>query len=551
MRGESMKQRLACQIARIRPTYAPIAVGVMVVFLGLATVAADVVDLSGWWKVVEDNNHLIRFRQQGADVSVYDGDGTFLVSGVVSNDTLTVFQPPDTLIFVYAADTLRGLNENGDPITLVRYPVDLDGWWKDVSDGGVLRIQGRSTDVTVWMEDTVCVADGTFGDDTLLLSLRPPLAGTLVFVYAADTLRGQDPDGNPVALVRAPYGQWVPIRCGAITVDGDTSDWSPAHLVADDLNDDGASSPAAELDKLYLCHDSTYFYFRIDCVGNAAFPPDSNDWGARYAIRFGDYGAALWDQIIHLRNNVTGQETTLEHVGVNGHTIEGRIPLNLIGGLLGQMPVTAVSEHYDWDFGWQFYDEIENDAEQQACGAKMSGIFPEPQNIIWLNAINPVIDTLIIGNLPDRPASDLDPASILINGNAPTSASLVLQHPGFAGGVIRALFPAKPFIQEHMPVWDTMSVSYTVSGTFRDGGPFDDTGQVAIVGHRSGDVNADGRLNVADATFLVAYMFHGGAAPNPLLLADVDGSCQINVADLIYLVDFLFGDGEAPRHGCE
>jgi len=63
-----------------------------------------------------------------------------------------------------------------------------------------------------------------------------------------------------------------------------------------------------------------------------------------------------------------------------------------------------------------------------------------------------------------------------------------------------------------------------------------------------GNVNGDQgeAISVADLTFLVDYLFFGGAAPPCFEEGDVDGSGAINVADLTYLVDFMFFAGPDP-----
>ncbi len=63
-----------------------------------------------------------------------------------------------------------------------------------------------------------------------------------------------------------------------------------------------------------------------------------------------------------------------------------------------------------------------------------------------------------------------------------------------------------------------------------------------------GDVDGSGGMvNVADLTYLVAYIFQGGPAPGCIDEADVDGSGGIpNIADLTYLVAYLFQGGPAP-----
>ena len=65
-----------------------------------------------------------------------------------------------------------------------------------------------------------------------------------------------------------------------------------------------------------------------------------------------------------------------------------------------------------------------------------------------------------------------------------------------------------------------------------------------------GDVDLSASVNVADITYLVAYLFLGGAPPSVLNTADVNGSCEINVDDLNYLVAYLFQGGSPPVMGC-
>ncbi|HWR82557.1 MAG TPA: S8 family serine peptidase [Candidatus Deferrimicrobium sp.] len=69
---------------------------------------------------------------------------------------------------------------------------------------------------------------------------------------------------------------------------------------------------------------------------------------------------------------------------------------------------------------------------------------------------------------------------------------------------------------------------------------------------RDGCGNVDGDpadiVNVADVTFLVSYMFLGGAAPICTEEANVDGdeNQRINIADLTYLISYLWQGGPPP-----
>jgi len=348
---------------------------------GFAGAVGVLVDLSGWWTVVEDNGHFIKLQQQGSDVTIRDGDGTFLADGMFANDTLWVYMTdpaPDTGIFVYANDTLYGQHDEGDPMTFARYVVDLDGLWKILEYNNFLIMHQQGADVNVWEVnltnwemDSTYLLDGVFANDTLKLFMMPPDA--LILVYAADTLRGEDPEGGPMTLVRVPNGPFSHTRCGTITVDGFTSDWLEEFLVADDPANDGTGNLSADLDKLYLCQDSSYLYFRLDCVGDATFP-HSGGYDDRYVILLGrninqpsDYEVRIWNtSAILFRNSNTGQETTLEAPGVMGHTIEGRVPRYLLEDIENAQ-ISASSAYYDWVYGWAAYDEMETLAKENPC----------------------------------------------------------------------------------------------------------------------------------------------------------------------------------------
>jgi subtilisin family serine protease len=66
-----------------------------------------------------------------------------------------------------------------------------------------------------------------------------------------------------------------------------------------------------------------------------------------------------------------------------------------------------------------------------------------------------------------------------------------------------------------------------------------------IVGSR-GDANNDGTINVADAVFLINYIFKGGPAPDSEYLGDANGDGTINVGDAVYLIQYIFGSGPPP-----
>ncbi len=67
----------------------------------------------------------------------------------------------------------------------------------------------------------------------------------------------------------------------------------------------------------------------------------------------------------------------------------------------------------------------------------------------------------------------------------------------------------------------------------------------------TGDCNGDGGINIADAMYLVNYLFiPGSPAPAPLKLGDVNCDGAVNIADAMYLINYLFIEGSPPPRCC-
>ncbi len=61
-----------------------------------------------------------------------------------------------------------------------------------------------------------------------------------------------------------------------------------------------------------------------------------------------------------------------------------------------------------------------------------------------------------------------------------------------------------------------------------------------------GDGDGNGAVNIADAVFIVAYVFQGGPAPAPIESGDVNLDASVNVADAVYIVNYIFKGGPEP-----
>ncbi|UCD29676.1 MAG: hypothetical protein JSV03_04125 [Planctomycetota bacterium] len=81
-------------------------------------------------------------------------------------------------------------------------------------------------------------------------------------------------------------------------------------------------------------------------------------------------------------------------------------------------------------------------------------------------------------------------------------------------------------------------------------GDGDGIGDVCDPFNDCGDPNGDKAINIADAVFIINYIFKGGPAPDPLCIGDANGDGSINVADAVYLINYIFKGGPAPVEDC-
>ena len=53
---------------------------------------------------------------------------------------------------------------------------------------------------------------------------------------------------------------------------------------------------------------------------------------------------------------------------------------------------------------------------------------------------------------------------------------------------------------------------------------------------------------MADAVYIINYIFKGGPEPIPFPLAsgDADGDCYVNIVDVVYITSYVFRGGPPP-----
>ena len=65
-------------------------------------------------------------------------------------------------------------------------------------------------------------------------------------------------------------------------------------------------------------------------------------------------------------------------------------------------------------------------------------------------------------------------------------------------------------------------------------------------GFLRGDCNADGKVNVSDASCTLNWLFAGNAALSCVKAADANDTGTADITDAVYLLNFLFSGGPGP-----
>ncbi|MEA2030089.1 MAG: FG-GAP-like repeat-containing protein, partial [candidate division Zixibacteria bacterium] len=184
--------------------------------------------------------------------------------------------------------------------------------------------------------------------------------------------------------------------------------------------------------------------------------------------------------------------------------------------------------------------------------ASATVVEPDIMYVFYANSIYPITFDIYVGNFSEgHTAEDVNGSSIMINSSiVPTATSVIPSYPGFNGEVLHIEATRGDFVESYGWPYDTTTQNYTVAGTFTKGTelctPFSAQGDFTLIGHTSGDLDNNGKVDIADITYLTAYLFAGGPAPQDEGAGDVNGSGGLNVSDITYLVSYLFLDGPKP-----
>jgi len=149
-------------------------------------------------------------------------------------------------------------------------------------------------------------------------------------------------------------------------------------------------------------------------------------------------------------------------------------------------------------------------------------------------------------------AGDVDQASLVVNaGLVPQTVSTLPSHPDFTGEVLEIDIAGEDFMDYYGTITDTVSKVFTVGWQYV-GQPNRHSiyGEVTLISPDfvEGDANGDWLVNVADAVYLINFVFKEGPAPVPIDSGDANCDGNTDVGDAVYLINYIFRGGPPP--GC-
>lgn len=317
-------------------------------------------------------------------------------------------------------------------------------------------------------------------------------------------------------------------------------------IAVTDVNADGVVLTLDDLVYLWQVVMGHAPPFPRPSVDTAVFTQDAET--KTVSIAYPDSLTAVY---LVFRGNITPTSLVAE-LGLAGYFVDGvhtRIlafpplgggppPIFTPGPLLTYTGIGVLEEAYTSDYGvYPIPTVIEVLANLEA----KTEIEPTPMYAFWAYAIDPIIGTAYLGNFAGPSVTDIDPSTVRINDVIePISTQILPGRPGFTGAVMEITFSASDMVRGYLPFFDSTNHVYSVAGQFTDLTSFTVFGDVAMIGHVSGDVNLDGRVNVVDVTYLVEYLFFGGPPPPVMETADLNHSGSVEVADLSLLIEWIF-----------
>ena len=213
------------------------------------------------------------------------------------------------------------------------------------------------------------------------------------------------------------------------------------------------------------------------------------------------------------------------------HLSEIRIAPRVWGGIVGKDDGSRAGHFWEWlDVGGY--------GSTTGCVRVIPGCRMYPPETVW-DATFSILEWNMNEDSPD---------TLGIRG----LADAVGMAPGGSQHMISIHFTPKMPVYGMVTMWaDTAHISPSGGLTFfdMDGLPiyptYSSPGEwpIAIV---CGDADGDGAISVADAVYVINYVFKGGPAPRPLQAGDANCGGSTDLADAVYLINYIFKGGPQP-----
>ncbi len=175
-----------------------------------------------------------------------------------------------------------------------------------------------------------------------------------------------------------------------------------------------------------------------------------------------------------------------------------------------------------------------------------AGVFTVPEILV------PATDTTFTWILENIGATDITGLTISVTNNDPPN-SIVASGFGalLASGLNNSDTGIVSLNANGIPL-GTATADLVVNGSFL-GAPKTFSLNYSIAEtpccQTAGDPNSDGKMGIADVSFLIARIFAGGPAPDCCEAADANGNGFVNIADITYMIARIFAGGPPPVCG--
>jgi hypothetical protein len=199
-------------------------------------------------------------------------------------------------------------------------------------------------------------------------------------------------------------------------------------------------------------------------------------------------------------------------------------------------------------------DPTEGCSGASVLGYNLSGDYEN--NLPARHAISPVIDCSGMTRTRlrfcrwlgvEQPGYDKASVSISTNGNDWTT---LWQNPAIIADLewMDVEYDISEFADNEPTVYLRWTMGPTDGGLRFCGWNIDDVRLVSLEcrSWSCGDSDMSGELDIDDVVYLIAYIFSGGPAPDPLAAGDADCSGAIDIDDVVYVIAYIFSGGNPP-----